>query len=415
MSKRIAIIGSGISGLTCAYLLSKKYNVYLFEANDYLGGHTATKTITTNNETIDIDTGFIVFNEWTYPNFIKLLQEIGVNKQATEMSFSVFNQQSGFEYNGHTLWSLFSQKKNIVSPKFYYFLWEIIKFNLISKRFSSTKSDSDITLIEFLYKHKFSEFFAQHYILPMVAAIWSGSLSEAKSFPFKFFHQFFLNHGLLNIINRPQWYVVGGGSKSYIPALIKEIRKISLSTEITSVFRHKDHVTLNIGEKKKRFDEVIFACHSDQALSLLGDSSDDEKRVLGRLPYRMNDVTLHTDISKLPKYKESWASWNFMNPATNNLPPTVTYNMNILQSLTSKTTYCVSLNQKNDIDPNSILGEFTYAHPVINQASLDAQSERGDICGKNRTHFCGAYWYQGFHEDGVKSALDVCKRFGISL
>lgn len=415
MTKKIAIIGSGISGLTCAYLLSRQYEVHVFEANDYLGGHTATKTVTVKNKQYDIDTGFIVFNDWTYPNFIKLLEKIGIKKQKTQMSFSVFDQISGFEYNGHTLTSLFSQKSNILSPRFYSFLFEIFKFNKVCKKYQTKDFDDDLTLQYIIKNYNFSDFFAQHYILPMVAAIWSGSLDEAKDFPLKFFLKFFMNHGLLNVINRPQWYVVQNGSKSYISSLIKDVHKLYLSTPIASIKRHSDHVIIKTMQDLYEFDDVIIATHSDQALNLLEDASPNEHQVLNDIPYRNNDVTLHTDISQLPKYRASWASWNFRNPETKNVAPKVTYNMNILQTLDTETTFCVSLNQKNDIHKDKILAEYQYSHPVINNKTIKAQQKRDLICGVNRTHFCGAYWYQGFHEDGVNSALDVCKRFGVTL
>lgn len=413
--KKIAVIGSGISGLTSAYLLSRTHEVHLFESQDQLGGHTATKTITHNGETHQIDTGFIVFNEWTYDNFLKLLDKIGISRQDTQMSFSVLNQKTGFEYNGHTFFSLFSQKKNIFSFKFYRFLAQIIRFNRISKQVISEGYAESTTLDDFLQQHQFSEFFAEHYILPMVAAIWSGSIQEARQFPLKFFLKFFMNHGLLNVINRPQWYVIANGSHAYIKPLIKPIQAIHLTTPVTSVKRLEKSVEVSTKEKTWKFDEVIFACHSDQALSLLADPSAQEKSILGNIPYRKNSVILHTDISRLPRHRASWASWNFFMSDNPDDSPCVTYNMNILQSIKSDSTFCVSLNQKQLIDPQKILGDYEYSHPVIDATTLEAQSKREQISGHNRTHYCGAYWHQGFHEDGVVSALQVCEHFGVTL
>ena len=416
--KNIAIIGSGISGLTCAYMLNKKYDISVFEQNDYIGGHTATKDIEYQGDKQSVDTGFIVFNDRTYPLFEKLLDQIGIGRQATQMSFSVKNTLSGLEYNGNTLNSLFAQRSNIFNLKFWRLLSEILRFNRLCKTLVAEKLlDETTTLGQFLQHHDFSDYFAEHYILPMGAAIWSCSLEAMHQFQLEFFVRFFDHHGLLNINDRPQWYVIPGGSKQYIPALTAEFKdKIVLNANIESVTRdiHGALITFKDG-RQQHFDEVVLCCHSDQALGLLKDATSQEKAVLGAIPYTQNDVVMHTDISLLPKRKLAWASWNYLLNGQNHQPAAVTYNMNILQGLQSEHTYCVTLNLNQQIDPNKIIGRYQYAHPVFDIASQKARKKRSLICGHNHTHFAGAYWYNGFHEDGVRSAVNVANRLGCFL
>lgn len=416
--KKIAVIGSGISGLTCAHLLSGRYEVSLFEANDYLGGHTATVDVEVGGKKFAIDTGFIVFNDRTYPNFLKLLCRLDVSPMATEMSFSVHNLNSGLEYNGHTLATLFAQKRNLLRPKFWRFLNEIIRFNKLGKECIGSGRFPCKTLGEFLGKEGFSDFFARHYILPMGAAIWSSSLEDMAAFELKFFLRFFHHHGLLNVSDRPQWYVLKGGSRSYIPQLVAPFKeRIHLSTPITAVKRRSEGVSVEInGEEWRDFDELVLACHSDQALRLLADASNAEREVLGALPYRRNEVVLHTDTRLLPTRRAAWASWNYRLDEDNQRPAAVTYHMNTLQRLPAGSPdFMVTLNQTEAIDKTKILRQFSYAHPVFSSAAMAAQARRHQICGKGHTHFAGAYWYNGFHEDGVRSALDVCQRLGVSL
>jgi len=422
--KNIAIIGTGISGLTCAYLLAKKHKVTIFEKNNYIGGHTATKDVVVNNKSYAIDTGFIVCNDKTYPNFLKLLKQINVKLQPTEMSFSVFNKKTNLEYNGHTLNSLFAQRSNIFNIKFWLLINQIVKFN---KRCKELYVGNDIsereTLGDFLREQGFSDYFKQNYILPMGAAIWSTSLIEMEAFPLQFFIRFFHNHGLLNITDRPQWYVIPGGSREYIKPLTETVaNNIELNSKICYVERHAHHIDIVFENGViQTFDDVIFACHSDQALSLLKVPTPDEIDILGDIPYSANEVVLHTDTNLLPTRKLAWASWNYLLDNTSNdeqltRPSCVTYNMNILQGLTdTDETFCVTLNQTENIDPSKIIDTYHYHHPVFNQQSLRAQSRRSEICGHNNTHFAGAYWHNGFHEDGVVSALVVAKRFGVTL
>ncbi|WP_299667698.1 FAD-dependent oxidoreductase [uncultured Psychromonas sp.] len=430
--KNIAIIGSGISGLTSAYLLSKKHNVTVFEKNDYIGGHTATVDIEKDGRPYVIDTGFIVFNDKTYPNYLALLDEIGIGKQATEMSFSVHNCKTGLEYNGHNLNSLFAQRSNLFRPSFWKLVKEILRFNKLCKSiFEQDVYLPGLTLGQFLNDNKFSAFFAEHYILPMGAAIWSSSLSQMEEFEFRFFVQFFHHHGLLNIADRPQWYVVPNGSRSYLGPLCEPFKeRIHLNANITGITRQEGQVHLHFSNavnnddnntvsdnfiNTQTFDEVVLACHSDQALALLVDATEDEDTLLSSMPYSENSVILHTDVSLLPDRTAAWASWNYQLSQDREKAASVTYNMNILQGLESEHTFCVTLNQKQDIDPSKVIREFIYHHPIFSSESIRAQQQRDLICGINHTHYAGAYWHNGFHEDGVRSAVEVAKRFDCHL
>lgn len=423
MSRKIAIIGSGISGLTCAYLLHKNNDVHVFEANDYIGGHTATKDIELDGESHAIDTGFIVFNDWTYPNFIKLMNKLGVQSQPTEMSFSVKNLAQNLEYNGNNLNSLFAQRRNILRPKFHRIVRDILRFNKLCKAMYADKTTEQIglgTLGEFLLEQDFSEDFNENYILPMCAAIWSSTLEDIKGFPLAFFLQFFNNHGLLNVTDRPQWRTIVGGSKQYIAPLTQGFSdKIALNMPVKTVVKQPTGIDITFENgQTQTFDEVIFACHSDQALAMLSVPSDNQKAVLSAIPYANNEVVLHTDTSILPLRKLAWASWNYLlkgYSGEKRAPTSLTYNMNILQCIESKNTFCVTLNNTKDIDPDKILRQYNYSHPQFSQQTIDAQKRRSEICGVDGMHFCGAYWYNGFHEDGVRSALDVCARFGEQL
>lgn len=425
--KKIAIIGSGISGLTTAYLLAKKHHVTVFEKNEIIGGHTATVDVDVAGKSYAIDTGFIVFNNKTYPNFLALLDEIGVGKQEAEMSFSVHNTATKLEYNGHNLNTLFAQRRNLFRPKFWGLVSEILRFNKLCKQaFDAQKYNEADTLGDFLTEHGFSCFFAEHYILPMGAAIWSSSLTQMEGFQFQFFVQFFHHHGLLNIADRPQWYVIPNGSRSYLTPLCQSFAdNIRVNSSINTITRNNNKVQLHFPDinsdlnnekgQVEEFDEVVFACHSDQALALLGDPSNEENAILSAMPYSENSVVLHTDINLLPKRKKAWASWNYQLSADRDKPASVTYNMNILQGLNCEHTFCVTLNQRESIAPDKILREFTYHHPIFSLDSVAAQQQRDQICGQRHTHFAGAYWHSGFHEDGVKSGVEVAQRFGCYL
>ncbi|KPA93462.1 putative NAD/FAD-binding protein [Pseudomonas asplenii] len=412
---KIALIGSGISGLTCAYLLNRQHSITLFEAAEWIGGHTHTVEVTVNGQRHAIDTGFIVFNDWTYPNFIRLLGQLGVGHKPTEMSFSVHDPASGLEYNGNNLNSLFAQRSNLLSPGFWGMLRDILRFNRQALAdLEQQRIAADTTLGAYLRDGRYGERFIQHYIVPMGAAIWSMSLADMLGFPLQFFVRFFSNHGLLSVNDRPQWRVIEGGSSSYVAPLTAGFRQnIRLNCPVTRVERDEQGVVIHSAAGSERFDKVVFACHSDQALGLLAEPSEAERQILGALPYADNEVVLHTDTRLLPQRPLAWASWNYR--LGGQRQAAVTYNMNILQGLVSDTTFCVSLNQTADIDPRKVLARYTYAHPQYNLAAIAAQQRWEELYGDRHTYYCGAYWANGFHEDGVTSALRVAGAFGEQL
>ena len=414
---KIAIIGSGISGLTCAHYLNEQHDITLYEENDYIGGHTATVDVEVESGKYAIDTGFIVFNDRTYPNFEKLLAEIGIVGQPTEMSFSVHNTLNGLEYNGHDLLSMFAQKRNLLNPFFYRFIYDILRFNRLAREVDLASEFSKThTLGDFLTKHRFNNYFCENYILPMGAAIWSSTLSDMRQFPLEFFIRFFRNHGLLEVTNRPQWYVIPGGSREYVKRLIVPFEeRISLSSPVTAVKRTHGKIAVTSNGVSEIYDHVIFASHSDQALNMLTDATEAEEKILGALGYQKNDVVLHTDKYLLPKRRAAWASWNYYlgdneDGQWEDKQTTLTYNMNILQGIEAQETFCVTLNQTDQIAPERILRKFVYAHPVFTTESIQAQQCREQVNGVENTWYCGAYWYNGFHEDGVRSALDVVEQ-----
>lgn len=413
---KIAIIGSGISGLTSAYLLNRSHEITLFEASDWIGGHTHTVQVTVNGQRHAVDTGFIVFNDWTYPNFIRLLGELGVRFKPTEMSFSVRDPDSGLEYNGNTLNSLFSQRSNLLSPGFWGMLRDILRFNREAQRdLAEQRIAEHTTLGDYLRSNGYGKRFTEHYIVPMGAAIWSMSLDDMLNFPLQLFVRFFKNHGLLSVSNRPQWQVIEGGSSAYIAPLTASFsERIRLNCPVHRVERDEHGVTVHSKAGIERYDKVIFACHSDQALQLLAKPSSVEQSILGALPYAENDVVLHTDTRLLPDRKLTWASWNFRLGARGQ-QAAVTYNMNILQGLQSDATLCVSLNQRAQIDPLKVLAQYTYAHPQYSLAAVAAQARWEELDGAQHTWYCGAYWANGFHEDGVVSALRVARSLGERL
>ena len=405
---KIAIIGSGISGLTAAHLLCKDFDITVFEANDYIGGHTHTHDLEIEKKNWRIDSGFIVYNEKTYPNFIKLLKKLKVATQKTSMGFSVKVPDTGLEYSGGSLNSLFAQRLNLFRPSFLIMIKDILKFNRIA--ISELEAiERTTTINDFLKKHKFGSQFIDNYIVPMGAAIWSTSASKTIEMPAAFYIRFFKNHGLLQIFNRPQWFVISGGSKSYIKKIVEGYKdKVKLSTPVKKVRRDDNGVDVFFGEKcsSEKFDKVIFATHSDQALRLLEEPSQEEIDILGALPYQKNEAILHTDSGILPKKKITWSSWNFLN-VNKSSPVSLTYNMNILQSLETKIDFLVTLNGSGAIDPKKIIKKILYHHPLFTIDGIEAQKKKHQISGVNNTFYCGAYWGNGFHEDGVNSAIDV--------
>lgn len=416
---RIAVIGGGIAGMMSWYLLRQQHQVTLFEANDYLGGHTATVDVVVDGQQYAIDTGFIVFNNWTYPLFNRFLAQLGVASQHTEMSFSVKKPSQNLEYNGNTLWSLFAQKRNLFRPSFWRMLKDIVRFNRVAKELlAADHADLDLAMDDFLGRYRFGTELRDNYLLPMGAAIWSAGLSEMPAFPLRFFLQFFKNHGLLNITDRPQWSVIQGGSRNYVQKMLERCgdEGIRLKSPVQSVRRFADRVEVTLPDGQVEiFDQVVFACHSDQALAMLADASQSEQQVLGGIGYQMNEVVLHTDTRILPTRKAAWAAWNYQLGASSSERATLSYNMNILQGLAQAPTFVVTLNDSQNLDPAKILRTFHYAHPVYNHLTMLSQQRRAEINGANRSYFCGAYWYNGFHEDGVRSAVDVAEMLGVKF
>ena len=411
---KIAIIGSGISGLTAAYLLNRKHDVTIFEANDYIGGHTHTHKVNIDGKKYSVDTGFIVYNERTYPNFIKLLDLLNVERQLSTMGFSVKSISKDYEYAGESLNSLFAKRSNIFRFGFLRMLYEMYHFGKKADS-SGIGLDASVTLGDYLKKEKYSGEFINYFIIPMGAAIWSTPANKVLNMPAYFFIKFFYNHGMLETINRPNWWVIKNGSSEYIKKIIRGFEnKINLSTPVKTVARKNEGIEIQLAKKEEtlKFDSVIFATHSDQALEVLENPTDTEKDILSSIPYQKNEVLLHTDSSVLPRRKLSWASWNYQLDSDPALPVVLTYNMNILQSINCKETLCVTLNDHNSVDETKILKKITYHHPLFNVKSIEAQKRKSEISGVNNTHYCGAYWRNGFHEDGVVSALDVCKDFG---
>ncbi|MCB1616300.1 MAG: FAD-dependent oxidoreductase, partial [Pseudomonadales bacterium] len=413
---KIAVIGSGISGLTAAWLLSKKYHVDIYEANDEIGGHTATKLITLDGESHAIDTGFIVFNDRTYPNFNRLLRELDVPFQNTEMSFSVCCDRTGIEYSGSSLNGLLAQRSNLFRPYFMKMVKDILRFNKQAPiDLDNGKINAKMTLGEYLRTENYSAGFINQYLIPMGAAIWSSGSGAMLDFPLQFFVRFFKNHGLLSLKNRPQWSVITGGSREYLKPLCEPFsHNIKTGSAVEQVIRKTDGVSLRIKGRSQHYDQVIIATHSDQALKLLTDASDEEKEVLSSIPYAMNDVVLHTDNSLLPKKKRAWSAWNYHVYTNSRQRAALTYNMNLLQGIDSKHTFCVTLNESEHINPSRILGRYQYAHPVFTLEGMAAQQRWQEINGVHHTWFCGAYWNNGFHEDGVVSAVKVAKALGVS-
>ncbi|SDU20645.1 NAD(P)/FAD-dependent oxidoreductase [Halopseudomonas salegens] len=406
---RIAIIGTGISGLVCGYKLAAQHELTVFEAVDWVGGHTHTVDIEMQGQPYAIDTGFIVFNDWTYPNFIQLMNEIGVSSRPTEMSFSVHDPVSRMEYNGNNLNSLFAQRSNLLSPGFLGMVGDILRFNRQALRdLSEERISAETTLGDYLVAEGYGQRFIDHYIIPMGSAIWSMSLADMLAFPLQFFVRFFRNHGLLSVSDRPQWRVIQGGSRSYVAPLSAAFaERIRLNCPVQRVERTLEGVTIHSAAGSETFDKVIFACHSDQALAMLSDPSEQELAILGAIGYADNDVVLHTDTRLLPDRKLAWASWNYRLGGDRQQPAAVTYNMNILQGIQAPETFCVSLNQTAAIDPQKILARFSYAHPQFSLSAQQAQQRWRELLGARHSYFCGAYWANGFHEDGVVSALRV--------
>ncbi|WBU43168.1 MULTISPECIES: NAD(P)/FAD-dependent oxidoreductase [Marinobacter] len=416
--QRIAVIGAGVSGLTAAWLLSEKHDVQLFEAGDYAGGHTNTEQVEAGGRVWPVNTGFIVFNDWTYPNFIKLMDRLGVKSEVSNMSFSVDCHASGLQYNGTSLNTLFAQRKNVLNLNFLKMIREILRFNKESRAdLAAGQIPEGETLGEYLNRNRYSRYFRNNYIVPMGAAIWSAPEIVLEQFPIRFFLQFFNNHGMLSVDDRPTWQVISGGSATYVDKMMARLGdRTHLNSPVTAITRDEEGVTIVVNGQQHRFDQVVLACHSNQALAMLNDPTDQEQDILGAIGYQKNDVVLHTDASVLPSTRLAWAAWNYMIPEHSTQPVSVTYNMNTLQNFDdAPETFCVTLNRSHDIDPAKVIKRFEYDHPVFTLEAVAAQERYDEIGNRNRTHYCGAYWFNGFHEDGVRSALRVTRAFGVEL
>ncbi|HEY0963642.1 MAG TPA: FAD-dependent oxidoreductase [Pseudomonadales bacterium] len=412
---KIAVIGSGIAGMSAAYYLADYHDITLYESSVRLGGHTATLDVQDSDGTpLAIDTGFIVYNDRTYPLFIEMLDKLGIETRPTRMSFSVSDAQSGLEYAGSSLDTLFAQRRNIASPRFWRLVQDILRFN----REVETDIDADPaiaagTLGDYLRHYRYSREFREYYLVPMGAAIWSSNHEVIEGFQLGFFVRFFRNHGLLQLKDRPQWRTIAGGSRSYIAPLTASYRdNIRLATPVRQVRRNVWHrgmpqVCVTTKHHHEYYDQVIFACHSDQALLMLADATPAEKSVLGAIPYTRNEVVLHTDSSLLPRNRRTWSSWNVGLGNGIADKPVLTYNMNILQGLRSPQTWCVTLNHTGAIREEHVHAVCHYEHPLFSLAGIAAQQRWIEINGVLDTWYCGAYWRNGFHEDGVWSAHRV--------
>ncbi|MEX2334035.1 MAG: FAD-dependent oxidoreductase [Pseudohongiella sp.] len=410
---KIAIVGTGIAGLTAAYKLHDQHDITVFEADDRLGGHTATIDVTVDGRRYSVDTGFIVFNDWTYPNFIALMDELGVRWRDSDMSFGVSCQTSGLEYAGVSgrfamYDGLFAQRRNLLSPSYISMLLDILRFNKQAISACEQGQIPDLLLKDYVQHLGLSDKFRDYYLVPMASAIWSTPFRQMLEFPVRFMLPFMYAHGLLNVHNRPRWRTLVGGSSAYIkPMSAGFADRIRLSTPVLGLERSANHVTLYTNDSAEQFDQVVLACHSDQSLALLRDASADERDVLSAVRYQPNDVVLHTDTSVMPANRRAWASWNYYLTADRSGLPRVTYDMNRLMGITGDSQFLVSLNDTDRIDAAKILGRFDYAHPVFSRDAAHAQTQWSLINGVQRTWYCGAWWGKGFHEDGVVSALRV--------
>ena len=421
---RVAIVGAGISGLVVAHLLHGEHEITVFEAGGYAGGHTNTIRVDTPNQTHHVDTGFIVFNDRNYPNFERLLSSLGVASQPSTMTFSVSDGVGDFEYNGSSPNGLFAKRSHVVTPWFHRMIADMARFNRAARELLQTpherRHDGELggpSLGHWLEQHRFSRPFIDRLIVPQASAVWSADPRQMWAFPARFLAEFFDNHGMLGFAGRPQWRTVRGGSARYVEALTAPWRdRLRLAAPVEAVHRKPDHVLVKArGAEAERFDEVVIATHSDQALRLLADATAAEHELLGAIPYQRNEAVLHTDSNLLPRRRRAWASWNYHLLESPTGRTTVTYHMNRLQSLRAEREFCVTLNRSAEIAPDKVIRTIDYAHPIYTAAGVKAQARVAEISGRNRTHYCGAYWGWGFHEDGVRSALRVAERFGMRL
>jgi uncharacterized protein len=413
---KIAVIGTGISGMLAARLLAQGNDLHVFEANNYVGGHTNTVSFEAFGGRYAVDTGFMVFNDRTYPNFMRMLNLLGLSGRWSDMSFSVRCSKSGLEYQGSSLNGLFAQRRNLFRPSFHRMLFDILRFNRSARELLREEDDS-LEMGEYLARGRYSRQFIDTYLVPMGAAIWSARPDRFLHFPARFLVRFFDNHGLLSVRDHPRWQTVVGGAARYVEALTRPYAgKIRLNCPVVSIVRYEDRVmvTPQNGDGE-RYDCVVLAAHADQSLALLSDATPMEREVLSAFPYQRNDTALHTDSSLLPRCRRAWASWNYHISSEEGRPVVLTYNLNRLQGHRSPDPICVTLNATQSLDEHKIIQRIEYHHPTYSRAAVAAQKRYAEISGRNRTYFCGAYWGYGFHEDGVKSALAVGDCFGRRL
>lgn len=408
---KIAIVGAGIAGSVAARELHRDHDVTVFEAGRHIGGHTHTHDVEMHGRHWQVDTGFIVFNDRTYPNFIALLDELGVASQESSMSFSVRDEAADLEYNGTSLNSLFAQRRNVLRPAFLSMVRDILRFNREAPLLLE-EPGGELPLGELLARSRYGRAFVDHYVVPMGAAIWSTDPASMLRFPARFFVRFLHNHGMLTVNDRPTWRTVRGGSARYVEKLTAPFRdRIHLATPVEQVRRIPGAVLVKPrGHEAQRFDAVFLACHSDQALALLADPGNAEREVLGAIPYQANEAVLHTDARLMPRRRLAWAAWNY-HVRPDGGPVALTYNMNILQRLDAPQPFLVTLNHTDAIDPERIIRRVTYHHPLYTPASVAAQARHREIDGARATYYCGAWLRNGFHEDGVASALAAVRHF----
>lgn len=412
---KIAVVGAGVSGLVCAYLLAGAHEIALYEQDDRLGGHTNTVVVSHEGRSIPVDTGFMVFNEQNYPNFCALLRRLGVASRPTTMSFSVRDDQSGFEYGGSSVAGVIGPWSNLLRPRW----WRVMAGVATLGRTGAAALigvGPDATIGDLFESKRFSRGFLDDYLVPMAAAIWSAPREALLAFPARFFLRFFDNHGMLDLRRRPQWRTIEGGSRAYIDAMMGTIGPIARTARpVVRVRRSGAGVIVSTPVADERFDEVILATHADQSLAMLADATDAERQALGAMPYQANEAALHTDQRLLPRRRCCWAAWNYRLTGDPARPAAVTYNLSMLQGLGAGAPLCLSLNDTEAIDPAHILARFRFHHPLYTLPGDRARARWSEISGVSRTHYCGAYWGNGFHEDGVVSALRVCERLGVRL
>ncbi|HZX71781.1 MAG TPA: FAD-dependent oxidoreductase [Rhodanobacter sp.] len=410
---RIAVVGSGIAGLASAWLLSRQHEVTLFEANSYFGGHTHTHDVEQAGQRYRIDSGFIVHNPAHYPLLTAMFAQLGVASQPTTMSFSVHSEASGLEYNAATLDTLFCQRRNLLSTRFLGMVRDLSRFYREAPALL-LQHDNMTSLGDYLVQHGYGVAFRDEHLIPMASALWSSPATQILQFPARYLVQFMANHQMLQLSDRPQWRVVRGGSSTYVAALRARwsVRE-RLNCPVYSILRHGNEVEVDNAAGVEHFDQIVLACHSDQALNLLVDANEREQSILGAMPYQTNDTVLHTDASLLPRRRKAWAAWNAWLPRDPAAACTVSYCMNLLQGIESLEPFVVTLNRSKAIDPAKVLARMRYHHPVYTQASVQAQTRKAEIQGVRRTWFAGAYWGWGFHEDGMRSAVEVAAALGV--